>query len=405
MRHILVDRARTRAAERHGGGFERVTLEEHAIASDDDPETLLAIDAACTRLAETSPRLARLVELRFFAGLSESEVATELGLTVRTVQRDWAKARAFLAAELSDDGADLEEPAPVRFAALWDDRSELAGFRSAIGDRYEIETEVGSGGMAIVYRARDRRDGRPVALKVLRGTASAGVATRFRREIALGSQLQHSRIVPFLDSGEACDRLWYAMPLVTGESLRDRLRREGRFSVAQTVSVLRDLTDALEYAHTRGVIHRDLKPDNIMLRDDGAAIMDFGVAKAISNATHSAVVSDGLRTSTGATVGTPAYMSPEQSAGEKSVDHRTDLYALGVVAYELLTGSPPFAASSRQAMMTAHLATRPRRISEHRPDVPSALESLVMQLLEKRPQDRPTSAGAITVELATLGNS
>ena len=404
MRHILVDRARARATERHGGGLRQVTLDEQAVAGDDDPETLLAIDAACTKLAETSPRLARLVELRFFAALSESETAAELGVTVRTVQRDWAKARGILAATLADDESYLEQPAPVRFASLLDDRLDLEQFRAALGERYEIENELGAGGMAVIYRARDRRDRRVVALKVLRAMASPGVAARFRREIALASQLRHSRIVPLLDSGDACDRLWYAMPFVGGESLRDRVRREGRLSIAGTLAILRDVADALDYAHARGVVHRDLKPDNIMLHDSGALVMDFGVAKAISDATVGVVVRDGLRTSTGVAIGTPAYMSPEQAAGEKTVDHRTDLYALGIIAYELLTGSPPFTAASRQGMMTAHLAARPKRLSEHRRDVPAALESLVMQLLAKRADDRLASAHAVIVAATAIAD-
>jgi len=194
------------------------------------------------------------------------------------------------------------------------------------------------------------------------------------------------------------------MPFVGGESLRDRVRREGRLSIAGTLAILRDVADALDYAHARGVVHRDLKPDNIMLHDGGALVMDFGVAKAISDATVGVVVRDGLRTSTGVAIGTPAYMSPEQAAGEKTVDHRTDLYALGIIAYELLTGSPPFTAASRQGMMTAHLAVRPKRLSEHRRDVPVALDSLVMQLLAKRADDRPASAHVVIVTATAIAD-
>ena len=297
----------------------------------------------------------------------------------------------------------LDQPAAVRFACLWDDRLDRAKFESAIDERYEIENEIGSGGMAIVYRARDKREGQVVALKVFRAAASAGGAARFRREMALAACLEHPRILPLLDSGECVDRLWYTMPLVAGESLGDRVRRESALPIPQSVSILRDIAEGLGYAHARGVVHRDLKPDNVLLADGRALIADFGVAKAILTATFGAgVTADDVRTSTGIAVGTPTYMSPEQAAGEKSVDYRTDLYALGVIAYEILTGAPPFTASSRQAMMTAHLAARPRPLSRHRRDVPPLLDSLVMRLLEKRAGDRPASAADVLAVFAKL---
>jgi serine/threonine-protein kinase len=300
----------------------------------------------------------------------------------------------------------LEQPAALRFASLWDDRLDRAKLESAIGERYEIEAEIGSGGMAIVYRARDKRDGRLVALKVLRATASAGGAARFRREIALAAALEHPRILPLLDSGECVDRLWYTMPLVAGESLGDRVRRDGSLPIPKAVSILRDIAEALDYAHGRGVVHRDLKPDNVLLAEGRAVIADFGVAKAILTAVFGAAgTANEVRTSTGTTVGTPTYMSPEQAAGEKSVDYRTDLYALGVIAYELVTGAPPFTASSRQAMITAHLAVRPRPLSRHRRAIPPVLDSLVMRLLEKRAADRPSSAAEVIAVLTELETS
>ena len=301
------------------------------------------------------------------------------------------------------DTDDLDQPAAIRFASLWDEGVDQARFEAAIGEHFRLEGELGRGGMAIVYRARDRRDDRLVALKVLRATASAGGAARFRREIALAARLTHPHILPLLDSGKCGDRLWYTMPLVTGESLGTLLHREGRLPVAQAVRILREIAEALAWAHAHGVVHRDLKPDNVLMADGHTVIADFGVAKALT-ATHgdSAITeqADGIRTATGAGLGTPAYMAPEQAAGAKSVDHRTDLYALGVIAYELLTGAPPFTGPSRQALITAHLAERPVRLSARRRDVPRALETLAMRLLEKQAADRPASAAEVSALLA-----
>ena len=298
----------------------------------------------------------------------------------------------------------LDQPAAVHFASLWDERFDEARFHTAIANRYRIDREAGRGGMAIVYRAYDTRDGRPVALKVLRALTSAGGPTRFRREIAVAARLSHPRIVPLLDSGECDGRLWYTMPFVAGESLGARLRRDGRLPIAEVVRILHEISEGLAFAHALGIVHRDLKPDNVMLADGHAVIADFGVAKAVFVATHGDAATVGevdLRTATGVGVGTPTYMSPEQAAGERSIDHRTDLYALGVMAYELLVGAPPFAGTSRQALITAHLAERPARLSKHRRDVPAALEALVMRLLEKQATNRPASAAEVITVLST----
>ena len=301
------------------------------------------------------------------------------------------------------DTSYLEQPAAVRFASLWDERVDEARFQQAITERFRLDGELGRGGMAIVYRAHDRRDERIVALKVLRTTTSAGGAARFRREITLAARLRHPHIVPLLVSGECNDRLWYTMPLVVGESLGDRLHREGRLPVLEAVRMLREICEALAYAHGEGVVHRDLKPDNVLLADGHAVIADFGVAKALSSAAHGDAATDNdIRTATGAGVGTPAYMSPEQAAGERSVDHRADLYALGVIAYELLTGAPPFTGMSRQALITAHLAERPVPPSTRCRDVPRALDALVLRLLAKQAKDRPASAAEVSTVLAGL---
>jgi len=299
----------------------------------------------------------------------------------------------------------LEKPAAVRFASLWDEDIDQARFEVAIADDFRLDGEMGRGGMAVVYRAWDRRNDRLVALKVLRATASAGGVARFRREIKLAAGLTHPRILPLLDSGECGGRLWYTMPLVAGESLGTRLHREGRLPIAEAVRILRELAEALAFAHAHDVVHRDLKPDNVLLADGHAVIADFGVAKALVTATDGVPASaniDDIRTATGVGVGTPTYMAPEQAAGEKTVDHRTDLYALGVIAYELLAGAPPFTGPSRQSLITAHLAERPRPLSVHRRDVPRTLEALVTQLLAKRQADRPASAEEVGAVLGAL---
>ena len=302
----------------------------------------------------------------------------------------------------------LEQPAAARFASLWDERFDEAQFQAAIDARYRIEGEVGRGGMAIVYRVCDRRDDRQVALKVLSTAASPGGPARFRREIALVAQLRHPHILALLDSGESDGRLWYTMPLVTGESLGARLRREGRLPVTEGVRLLREVCDGLACAHAQGIVHRDLKPDNVLLADGRAVIADFGVAKAVFSATHGETASartDDVRTVTGVGVGTPAYMSPEQCAGERSIDHRADLYALGIMAYELLAGIRPFTGESRQALVTAHLAERPAPPCTHRRDVPAALDTLVLRLLEKQAVNRPASAAEVGVTLAAIDSS
>jgi serine/threonine-protein kinase len=308
---------------------------------------------------------------------------------------------------LSGDTEYLEQPAAARFASLWDERVDDERFQSAIGARYDIEDEVGRGGMAIVYRARDKHHDRRVALKVLRATVSPTGSARFRREIALAGRLHHPHILPLLDSGESDGRLWYAMPLVAGESLRARLLREGRFSVADVVLILGEIADGLAYAHAQGIVHRDLKPDNLLLANGHAVIADFGVAKAVHCATvdETSGQTEDIRTATGVGLGTPAYMSPEQAAGERSIDHRADLFALGVIAYELLTAVTPFTGKTRQALITSQLAKRPAPLAVHRRDVPRPLEALVMRLLEKKRGDRPASASEVSALLAVVATT
>jgi serine/threonine-protein kinase len=209
--------------------------------------------------------------------------------------------------------------------------------------------------------------------------------------------LQHPHILPLLDSGEADGLLYYVMPYVEGESLRERLDREGELPVHDAVRILAEVTDALAYAHSRDVVHRDMKPDNIMLSGRHPLVMDFGIAKAVNPTTGSQ-----HSTTAGVTLGTPAYMAPEQAAADPHLDHRVDIYALGVIGYELLTGAPPFGGGSSQQILGAHMSQQPQPISSRRPSIPPRLATLIMQCLEKRPADRPQTADDILHTLETM---
>lgn len=304
--------------------------------------------------------------------------------------------------------------------------AEPAGLAAALADRYRIERELGQGGMATVYLAEDLRHGRKVAIKVLRPELAASLGSeRFLREIEVAAQLQHPHILPLFDSGivrdtasgpagaeaaptaalgsaaapaEPSQTLFYVMPFVEGESLRRRLNRAGELSVVETARILRDVVDALAHAHRRGVVHRDIKPDNVLLSDRHALVADFGVAKAVSEATGRQSL-----TTVGVALGTPTYMAPEQAAADPQVDFRADLYAVGVMAYEMLTGAPPFASGSPQSILAAQLTESPRPITSVRATIPTPLAQLVMRCLEKRPSDRPASAEELVPVLEALG--
>jgi len=234
--------------------------------------------------------------------------------------------------------------------------SDLADrLQAALGDTYRIERELGGGGMSHVFLAQETALGRSVVVKVLPPEMSASVnIERFRREIQLAASLQHPHIVPVLAAGQSGDLLYYTMPLVEGESLRAKLAREGEMPVSDAIRVLRDVVDALAYAHARGVVHRDIKPDNVLISGQHAVVTDFGVAKAMSASSGSSSL-----TSLGVALGTPAYMAPEQAAADPHVDHRADLYAVGAMAYEMLCGRPPFSGMSPQQVLAAHTMQAP----------------------------------------------
>ena len=272
--------------------------------------------------------------------------------------------------------------------------------QQTLGDAYRLERELGGGGMSRVFVAEELRLDRRVVVKVLSPDLAQGLsAERFEREIRTVAGLQQANIVPVLTAGETDGLPFYTMPFVDGESLRAHLGR-GPLPIAGVVGILKDVSKALAYAHQRGVVHRDIKPDNVLLSGGTAVVTDFGIAKAISAARTSA---DGTTlTQVGTSIGTPAYMAPEQAAGDANIDSRADIYALGAMAYELLTGQPVFPNRTAQRMLAAHMAETPRPPAELRADVPVSLGDLVLKCLAKDPSDRPQSAGDVVRALDTI---
>src|SRR6476469_4526637 len=263
----------------------------------------------------------------------------------------------------------------------------LNRLQSALADRYRIEGEIGAGGMATVYLAEDLRHDRKVALKLLRPELSAVIgAERFLAEIKLTANLQHPHILPLFASGEADAHLFYVMPFVEGESLRARRNREKQLPVAEAVRIATEVASALDYAHRHGVVHPDIKPENILLHDGRALVADFGIALAASKAGGNRM------TETGMSLGTPHYMSPEQAMGEREITARSDVYALGVVLYEMLTGAPPFTGSTAQAIVARVLTEPPRPILPQRHTIPAEVEGAILIALEKLPADRFATA-------------
>jgi serine/threonine-protein kinase len=270
--------------------------------------------------------------------------------------------------------------------------------QDALGPTYQLDDELTGGGMSRVFAAIDRSLNRRVVVKVLPPDLAAGVnRERFRREIQVAAQLQHPHIVPLLSAGEHGDLLWYTMPFIDGESLRAAIERKKSFSAREVVRILHDVVDALAFAHARGVIHRDIKPANILTQGSHALVTDFGVAKAIS-----AALPIGAVTTAGIAIGTPAYMAPEQLAGDPAADHRIDIYAVGLLAYELLTGVSPFTGASPRETLAAQLTRDPAPLHEVAPGVSRNVSTLVMRCLAKDPDARPQSADEILQELDSL---
>ena len=271
----------------------------------------------------------------------------------------------------------------------------LTRLQESIADRYTVEREVGRGGMATVYLAQDVRHHRPVAVKVLHPHLAMSLGPeRFLREIQIAARLQHPHIVPLYDSGQAGDFLYYVMPYITGESLRQRLQREHRLPLDEAVHLARSVASALDYAHRNQIVHRDIKPENVLLHDGEAMVTDFGIAKAVSEAASTNL------TQTGTSIGTPSYMSPEQAAGEADLDGRSDIYSLGAMLYEMVGGATPFTGATMQAII-AKLFTEPvPSLYQQREDTPEWLETAVLKALAKQPADRYPSAAQFSQALA-----
>ena len=293
------------------------------------------------------------------------------------------------------------------------DAARRAALQQALGPGYVLGEALGGGGMSAVYRAHEVALDRPVVVKVLPPELAASVSVeRFRREILVSAALQHPNIVPVLGAGEVAGLPYFLMPYVAGESLRARLAR-GPLGIREAVGVLRDVTRALAHAHRNGLVHRDIKPDNILLSGGAAMVSDFGVAKALTSSgssrrtTSGAHVAAAVATASGIAVGTPAYMAPEQAAGDPATDHRADLYALGIVAWEMLTGGSPYSGLTPQQVIAAQVTRTPPSLATRRHDVPAALSALIGQLLQKEPAQRPRNAEQVLERLEdplVLGN-
>ena len=274
-----------------------------------------------------------------------------------------------------------------QFSPRTDDGSQMEELRRALASRYAVERQLGEGGMALVYRARDLVQQRDVALKVLRPEMTAAVgAARFLREIEIERRLDHPNILPMLDWGWAGGSLYYAMPCIDGETLCDRIRRERQLSLDDALKITADVCAALDYAHAQGVIHRDVKPANILLSGGSALVADFGIARA-------ATAAGGERlTASGVGLGTPEYMSPEQGSAAATVDQRTDVYALGCVFYEMLAGEPPFSGATVQVVTARHAKAPRPLVRTIRPSLPPAVDTAIHCAIAKDPADRFSTA-------------
>lgn len=267
----------------------------------------------------------------------------------------------------------------------------------ALADVYELADELGAGGMGTVYLARDRKHDRRVAIKVIHPElATGGALMRFEREIRVTARLQHPHIVPLVDSGTAGGLAYYVCPFIEGESLRQLIRRRGKLPLDEAVKLAVDVAEALDYAHKQGIVHRDVKPENILVSNGQAIVADFGLARAMSGADEATL------TATGTVVGTPHYISPEQLAGLQDIDTRTDIYSLGCVVYELLAGRPPFVGESIEAILKQHIYERPKPLPT---SIPATVREAVLKALSKRAEQRQATAAEFAGALQDAGSA
>jgi len=403
LRLTAAGAARTLAAEREREGKPTlaITLARRAATlSDLDERMVRQLLALLDRLGD---RAGALEVYDRFAHRLRDEFDAEPAVETKRLMAE-IRGRDVAPAHNGRDVAVLEvrPNTPAHFTP--DSEREL--FEALRARGYDIERELGHGATATVYLARDAKHARSVALKLLSpDIGELRHRERFFSEIRITAQLQHPNILPVFDSGDVRGVLFYVMPFVDGESLRRRLVNGGALGVPEAVSLLRDVAKALAYAHERGVVHRDIKPDNVLLTAGTAIVADFGIAKAIAAAQSGGVGDSQTVTHAGVSLGTPAYMAPEQAAADPKTDHRADIYAWGCMAYEMFAGRPPFLSTSPQRLVAAHMSDAPTPLSELRHDVPIELGRLVMQCLEKDPDARPGSAGQLleTLDAASAG--
>jgi serine/threonine-protein kinase len=355
-----------------------------------DPQRSLPNRITPERWAELEPHVDAILELprdaraEYLARVSASDES--LGRQLAHLVNDLDRDSSLMAAAGADRSSLLKTPLASDSADL------LVRLQQSLGGSYALERELGGGGMSRVFVARQADLDREVVIKMLAPDLAAGLsADRFEREIKLAASLQQANIVPLLSAGTAAGLPYYTMPFVDGQSLRDRLIRDERLPIGEAISVLRDVARALAYAHERGVVHRDIKPGNVLLSGGTAVVTDFGIAKAIGAASSTAEPTTAI-TLTGTGIGTPAYMSPEQASGDPNADHRTDIYAFGCLAYDVFTGQPPFHADAVHRIITSHFQETPVPLRERRGDVPPAIDALVARCLEKSPDRRPQNA-------------
>jgi TolB-like protein/tetratricopeptide (TPR) repeat protein len=367
-----------------------------------DPRRSLLNRITPERWAELEPHIDALLELspdaraEYVARLTASDET--LGHQLAHVATNLDRDSSLIAAAGVDRANLLMEP-------LTSDSADLfARLQQSLGASYALERELGGGGMSRVFVARQTGLDRAVVIKMLAPELAAGIsADRFEREIKLAASLQQANIVPLLSAGNAAGLPYYTMPFVDGQSLRDRLMRDGPLPIGEAISVLRDVARALAYAHDRGVVHRDIKPGNVLLSGGTAVVTDFGIAKALGAASATGEPTTAI-TLTGTGIGTPAYMSPEQASGDPTADHRTDIYAFGCLAYDVFSGQPPFHGEATHRIIASHFQETPVPLRERRQDVPAAIDALVARCLEKNPARRPQQARELLLVLDTASS-